>query len=253
MNYIKIIIAIVAVFYFLSVYFVITKNKFKAVTIAASVIGNVSIVSYNWIINGYVPFVSMFQVLTFLGVCFPLTYLFIRYALKNDISIAWFLICSGVCMVGCLFMNSSLIWHQPPALQSIWFLPHVLCYMLSYSLCSVAFVLTIVMMCKKDKKEKEHIEKFIYNIVLTSFPFMTMGLMLGAVWANEIWGGYWAWDPKENWALVTWCLYALYFHCRKHKDLKKYITVILFIAFLCLLMTFIGINLFNLGTVHSYS
>ena len=54
-----------------------------------------------------------------------------------------------------------------------------------------------------------------YQMILLSMPFMTIGLMLGAVWADEAWGAYWSWDPKETWALVTWTLYLMYLHRRR--------------------------------------
>ena len=53
-----------------------------------------------------------------------------------------------------------------------------------------------------------------YRIIGLGFPFLTLGIISGAVWANEAWGSYWSWDPKETWALITWLVFAVYLHSR---------------------------------------
>lgn len=210
------------------------------------------VVATNWISNGYVPFISMYQVLAFVAICFPLAYLLIHFVRETKINFAWFTLCAAVCMVGSAAMFSTMIWHRAPALQSPFFIPHILCYILSYSLCAVAFVLTITMICQKDERQVAQTEKSIYAVVITAFPFMVMGMFLGAIWANECWGNYWSWDPKENWALITACLYALYFHVRKRKFFKKWLAPILIIAFVSLIITFVGVNVVQ-NALHSYS
>lgn len=257
MTWVKIVLIIAAVSLYASVALLLLKkeklNLIGKILAGVGIGCNVLIVLYNWILNGYVPFISMYQVLAFLGICFPLSYLYVVKLRKAQISFAWFMLCSGICMTGCVFMDATSIWHRVPALQSPFFIPHILMYMISYSLCAVGFVQTIVMMIQKDPKKKKAEEKTAYTITITGFPFMVIGMFLGALWANECWGTYWAWDPKETWALITTCLYALYFHCRKHKALKKFCAVILILAFASLLMTFIGVNMFGLDAQHSYT
>lgn len=263
---IKIIIGLSAALYYIaSIFYFIGDNriiklfgKVKKQNIAyalhaAAFILNTVIMIINWTINGYVPFVSYYQVLIFLAFTFPFTYLYIKYVKDMGWTIGYFSLCSAVFLTGTLFMNHKLIWHFPPALQSPYFLPHVMSYMLSYTLCAVGFLLTLIMLIKKDKQEKKRYELAIYHILLTAFPFMVLGLFLGAIWANQCWGNYWSWDPKETWALVTMCLYALYFHTRKIARLKLVNEIILILAFLALLMTFIGINIFGAEGVHSYT
>ncbi|MBR5296088.1 MAG: cytochrome c biogenesis protein CcsA, partial [Clostridia bacterium] len=63
-------------------------------------------------------------------------------------------------------------------------------------------------------------EKGVYNLVLTAFPFMTMAMFWGAIWANEVWGNFWSFDAKENWALMTWLMYTVYLHFRRQASLK---------------------------------
>ena len=257
MIWVRVVLALSAAILFVASALILKKIKYTQYVALGGIALNLVIVITNWVANGYVPFISMYQVLAFVGVCFPLTFLFIKYVRKTEISFAWFTLCEGVCMVGCQFMYSTMVWQRAPALQSVFYMPHILCYMLSYSLCAVAFVQTIILIVRKARKcpaeDIAHTEKTIYSLTITGFPFMIAGLFLGAIWANECWGVYWGWDPKETWALINTCLYALYFHIRKRKFFAHIVIPVLILAFLALLMTFIGINLFGLNALHSYS
>jgi cytochrome c-type biogenesis protein CcsB len=84
------------------------------------------------------------------------------------------------------------------------------------------------------------------------FPLMTMGIISGAIWANSAWGGYWRWDPKETWALITWFLYAALLHGRLTIGWRgRRAAIFAIIGFLCLLFTFLGVNLLLSGE-HSF-
>jgi ABC-type transport system involved in cytochrome c biogenesis permease subunit len=90
--------------------------------------------------------------------------------------------------------------------------------------------------------------------MLLSFPFMTFGMLSGALWAEEAWGAYWSWDIKETWSLITWGTYLIYFHCRKNKDLQKWQRPVHILAFAALLITFFIVNLLpKIQSLHSYS
>ena len=60
----------------------------------------------------------------------------------------------------------------------------------------------------------ESIDNLSYRTISFGFPLLTIGIIAGAVWANEAWGSYWSWDPKETWALITWIIFATYLHAR---------------------------------------
>ena len=64
----------------------------------------------------------------------------------------------------------------------------------------------------------ESIDNLSYRTISFGFPLLTMGIIAGAVWANEAWGSYWSWDPKETWALITWLVFASYLHARITKS-----------------------------------
>ncbi len=214
-------------------------------------LGNLVMVANNWIINGYVPFVSMYQVMTFISMCFGPVYVYMRAYHKSGWMAPYFCIMPGVFMTGVLFMGIGSVWHQPPALQSVWFVPHILAYMLSYSLISVAFILAVVSYF--DKKNGVRLEKGIYDLVCTAFPFMTMAMFFGAIWANEVWGNFWSFDAKENWALLTFLMYTIYLHFRRHKSLKKYAKIFVILGFICMLVTMLGVNMMGGSSQHAYS
>ncbi|MDF2567495.1 MAG: cytochrome c assembly protein [Oscillospiraceae bacterium] len=250
---VKILVLCSALLYYASAALYIRKNKvFAYIVNAIAWLSNASVVAINWVHNGYVPFISMYQVLTFLGVCFTLAYLYIIYMYKYNWTGIYFSLCSGLSLTGVFFMDFTVAWNRPPALQSVWFIPHVFSYMLSYSLAAVAFVMTIIWFF--DKKKREQLEGAVYRLICISFPFMTAGMLLGALWADQVWGDFWSWDLKENWSLITWLLYTLFLHSRRNAKLKKYTMLFSVLGFLALVMTFVGVNLVGGGSsMHAYN
>ena len=92
-----------------------------------------------------------------------------------------------------------------------------------------------------------------YRILGLGFPLLTIGILSGAVWANEAWGSYWSWDPKETWALITWLVFAIYFHSRykRSSDLSLIPATIASIGFIVIWICYLGVNLLQTG-LHSY-
>nr|YP_009328309.1 cytochrome c biogenesis protein [Cattleya liliputana]AKE36752.1 cytochrome c biogenesis protein [Cattleya liliputana] len=93
-----------------------------------------------------------------------------------------------------------------------------------------------------------------YRVISLGFTFLTIGILSGAVWANEAWGSYWNWDPKETWAFITWTIFAIYLHTRKNAKLQDQGTNSAFVAsigFLLIWICYFGINLLGIG-FHSY-
>nr|QWW89573.1 cytochrome c heme attachment protein [Gentiana leucomelaena] len=91
-----------------------------------------------------------------------------------------------------------------------------------------------------------------YRIISLGFLFLTIGILSGAVWANEAWGSYWNWDPKETWAFITWIIFAIYLHTRTNRDLQEENSAIVAsTGFLIIWICYFGVNLFGIG-LHSY-
>ncbi|HHT51649.1 MAG TPA: cytochrome c biogenesis protein CcsA [Bacteroidales bacterium] len=131
-----------------------------------------------------------------------------------------------------------------PALQSYWFVPHVIVYIFAYSMMSIATLFSFKGLYQMRKKRwNTQNLNIIDNLVYIGFAFLTFGIIFGAMWAKEAWGHYWSFDPKETWALITWLMYLLYLHYRKFKNQNDRITlIILIIAFLMLLTCWFGVN-----------
>jgi ABC-type transport system involved in cytochrome c biogenesis permease subunit len=143
-----------------------------------------------------------------------------------------------------------------PALRSIWFVPHVIVYMIAYAMMGVATIFAIYLWMRDskgltvEKKDSDACD----TIVRIGFAFLTMGIVMGALWAKAAWGDYWTWDPKETWAAVTWMAYLLYLHLRHHVKDQQYCYALLIFAFILLQMCWWGVNyLPSAGTsIHVY-
>lgn len=94
-----------------------------------------------------------------------------------------------------------------PALQSPLFVPHVVVYLLSYAVLGLSAGVAAWRLARR-----EHDGELPFRLVHAGLPLLTLGLVLGAIWAKEAWGHYWAWDPKETWALLTWIAYVCLIH-----------------------------------------
>ncbi len=98
----------------------------------------------------------------------------------------------------------------------------------------------------------ETIDNISYRIIGLGFPLLTIGIIAGAVWANEAWGSYWSWDPKETWALITWLVFAAYLHARITRGWQGRKPAILAAAgFFVVWICYLGVNLLGKG-LHSY-
>jgi cytochrome c-type biogenesis protein CcsB len=155
-----------------------------------------------------------------------------------------------------------------PALQSNWLTYHVMTCFLGYSAFAMSFVTSILYLVKAGKAPDrgrdslkstevipslEAIDEIIYKTIAVGFLLLTVGIITGAVWANYAWGSYWSWDPKETWSLITWFVYAAFLHARLTRDWRGRRAAIISIAgFVCVLFTFLGVNLLLSG-LHSYA
>ena len=98
----------------------------------------------------------------------------------------------------------------------------------------------------------QSLDNWSYRIIGLGFPFLTIGIISGGVWANEAWGSYWSWDPKETWALITWLVFATYLHARITKGWEGQKTALLGSAgFFVIWICYLGVNFLGKG-LHSY-
>ena len=136
-----------------------------------------------------------------------------------------------------------------PALRSWWFVPHLFIYMVAYSLMALALIMWWVE--RLSNKDKWH--NLSDNLMRSSSALLIIGMLCGSVWARQAWGDYWAWDPKENWAAVTWFVSLMYLHLGNKRNMKA-ISIIIF-AFLALQVTWYGVNYLPsaMQSMHTYN
>ena len=218
---------------------------------------NALTVLFNWLACGHPPFGSMYHVLVAVSLGFLPAYLYLR----RSQGLAWlgtsFAFTSLVPLIGPLFMERDMFWRRMPALQSPWFVPHVMAYLIAYALATVGFILALrVLRARRGAPaEAERLTAGVDAVARLAFPFMTFGLLSGALWAETAWGRYWSWDSKETWALIMWLLYALYFHCRRSAALRRFAMPCQIAGFAALIVTFLFVNLIpRLGSaLHAYT
>lgn len=159
-----------------------------------------------------------------------------------------------------------------PALRSPWFVPHVIVYMFSYAVMGIATILAIRILWLTRRSAAGSAPatgsttpatvdatasplspslqgdlRLCDTLVRMGWGFITMGIVMGALWAKQAWGDYWTWDPKETWAVATWLSYLLYMHLRQgqgqepDKTLRRTLVLLIF-SFILLQMCWWGVN-----------
>lgn len=166
-------------------------------------------------------------------------------------------------VIGYAAMQSREVRELMPSLRSGWLAVHVLTAIISYGSFGVAFALSLMFLMRqkmrhnpfwqKNIPEEQKLDNISYRAVSLGFLFLTLVIVTGAIWAEQAWGSYWSWDPKETWALITWIIYAIYLHLRIGKGWKgRSAAVFAVIGFLCVVFTYIGVNTLLPG-IHSYA
>lgn len=144
-----------------------------------------------------------------------------------------------------------------PALQSVWFVPHVIVYMFAYALLGAVAIFALYLWVRSSCCEPTDEQMGMCdNLVRIGWSFLTLGMIMGALWAKQAWGDYWSWDPKETWAAATWLSYLAYMHLRPllRRDYNIAFGLILF-SFLLLQICWYGINYLPSAqgvSVHTY-
>ena len=166
-------------------------------------------------------------------------------------------------IIGYAAMQSREVKALMPALRSSWLGFHVSTAIIAYGSFGVSFVLGIIFLLRDRMKDegfwakhvpaKEKLDLISYRSVCLGLLFLSFTIITGAIWAEQAWGSYWSWDPKETWSLVTWLVYATYLHLRIRRGWKGKAAAVFAVAgFVCVIFTYIGVNTFLPG-IHSYA
>ena len=213
-----------------------------------------------WYISGYAPWSNSYETMVYVALATVLAGLI--FGRKSRLTLSLATLFGGV-----ILFVSGLNWMDPqintlvPVLNSPWLMFHVAVIVAAYGFFGISFLLgitnLIITTFSKSIEQTTHRLKeltIINNMsLLIGLALMTVGTFLGAVWANESWGRYWGWDPKETWALITIVAYTIVTHLYL---IKRWNNIWLFnllsvLAFASVLMTYFGVNYFLSG-MHSY-
>jgi cytochrome c-type biogenesis protein CcsB len=240
--------------------------------------------SIRWISEGYFPLSNLYESLIFLSWGISFIHLIIEYKTQSrligSIATPLMFFLSGF---SSLTLPTDMQKALPlvPSLQSNWLMMHVSMMMVSYatlilgSLLSILYLAFISFSGQKNQVALENststlsstaassvtysklsllqtVDIWSYRIIGLGFPFLTIGIISGAVWANEAWGSYWSWDPKETWALITWLVFAIYLHSRLLKGWQgKQAAILGSCGFFVIWICYLGVNFLGKG-LHSY-
>ena len=204
-----------------------------------------------WYIGGRIPLSNGYETMQFLALCVLMVAWILRRRFPFVVSFG-FLLSGFTLLVAYLGHMNPQITPLVPVLVSPWLSTHVSCIMIAYALLAFIWLNALLGICVG--RESERLMLFSRLLLYPAVFFLSAGIFIGAVWANVSWGRYWAWDPKEVWALVTLMAYALPLHAESLSCFRrsKFFHCYMLFAFLTVLMTYFGVNYF-LGGMHSYA
>ena len=216
-----------------------------------------------WYISGHSPMSNGYETMIFISWVILLAgFIFGR---KSLLTLAATIVLAGMTlMVGHLSFMDPEITNLVPVLKSYWLTLHVSVITGSYGFLALGAILGLIvltMMLFVNSKNQVRIADTIDQLTVINYKtltlglyFLTIGTFLGAIWANESWGRYWGWDPKETWSLITIVIYTLVLHSRLIPGMKNIyaFNLLSLVAFSSVLMTFFGVN-YYLSGMHSYA
>ncbi|MCI5141820.1 MAG: c-type cytochrome biogenesis protein CcsB [Candidatus Electrothrix sp. ATG1] len=217
---------------------------------------------------GHAPLTNLYESLIFFAWCTTLFYILLELKFKVRVLGAFVMPLTVAAMA---YASLSTTINQDispliPALQSNWLIAHVITCFIGYGAFAVAAGIGGVYLLKhfavkrnlsqdnllSSLPELPVLDDLTHKTIIFGFMWLTAGIITGAVWANEAWGTYWSWDPKETWSIITWFVYALALHARFTRGWNgTRIAWLAILGFLSVLFTYFGVN-FVLSGLHSY-
>ncbi|WP_031425638.1 cytochrome c biogenesis protein CcsA [Flavimarina sp. Hel_I_48] len=218
---------------------------------------------WRWYLSGHAPWSNAYESVLYVG--WATMFFGLAFGRKSTLTIA-----STAFVAGFILWGASMNWMNPeienlqPVLDSYWLMIHVAVIVASYGPFTLGAILGLVSLLLILLTNKENLKKMDLNIkeitIITEMSLtvglvmLTIGNFLGGQWANESWGRYWGWDPKETWALISIMVYAFVIHMRLVPGLRSrwLFNLMAVLAYGSILMTYFGVN-FWLSGLHSYA
>lgn len=257
---------------FVVLIFQIFKEKSKAIKGAVKVLNAVVIALFlvhtvglimRWYISGHAPWSDAYESMIY--VAWATMFFGLVFGRKSDLTIAaTAFITAMILMIAHWNWMDPAIANLPPVLDSYWLMIHVAVIVASYGPFALGMILgavALLLMIFTTKKNKAKMDLNIKELtvinemaLVVGLVLLTIGNFLGGMWANESWGRYWGWDPKETWALISIMVYAFVVHMRLIPGLRGrwLFNLMSIVAFSSILMTYFGVN-FYLAGLHSYA
>ncbi|PHS05669.1 MAG: cytochrome C biogenesis protein [Kordia sp.] len=256
------VLLIFQIFYYKNKFLIKAIAVFKYTIIVLFLVHLIGLIM-RWYISGHAPWSDAYESMIFIG--FATMFFGLFFGRKSNITIAaTAFVTSMIMMIAHWNAVDPAIANLQPVLDSYWVLIHVSIIVGSYGPFTLAFVLGLVsllLMILTTEKNRERMDLNIQELTIITEQAVTIGLVmltignfLGGMWANESWGRYWGWDPKETWALISIMIYAFVLHMRLVPGLRGRWTFnfMAVICFTSILMTYFGVN-FYLAGLHSYA
>ncbi|MBE9517598.1 MAG: cytochrome c biogenesis protein CcsA [Bacteroidetes bacterium] len=237
--------------------------KVGVIHLAVALVIHTVALAVRWYISGHAPMSNGYESMIFVAWVTLLAGLIFVKRSGYALALTAILAALSLMVAGMSNMNPE-ITNLVPVLKSPWLTIHVAVIMAGYGflgLASIMGLLNIVLYAVLTPGNKTRMEEVILQVtnvnhltLIVGLYFMTAGVFLGGVWANESWGRYWGWDPKETWALITVLVYAFVTHMHRIPGLRGSFAFNLasFISYSSVMMTYFGVNYF-LGGMHSYA
>lgn len=256
--------------------FVFKSKKIGPIATAITVLGTLTLtiaLGIRWqesyqIGIGHAPLTNMFESLMFFAWCIALFYLYMEFKFENKVIGAFVMPFAFASIAYASFGKGINQEISPlvPALQSNWLIAHVVTCFIGYGAFAMAAGLGTMYLLKKSAVNKKlsedtllgslpdlrFIDDLTHKTIVFGFLWLSAGIITGAIWANEAWGTYWSWDPKETWSIITWFLYASTLHARFTRGWSgTRIAWLAIIGFASVFFTYFGVN-YVLSGLHSY-
>lgn len=216
-----------------------------------------------WYISGHAPWTNAYESIVY--VAWATVFFGLAFGRKSDLTIA-----STAFVASITLWVANLNWLDPaistlvPVLDSYWLMIHVAVIVASYGPLTLGMILGITSLLLILLTNERNFKKMDINIkeitvivemaLTVGLVMLTIGNFLGGQWANESWGRYWGWDPKETWALISIMVYAFVIHMRLIPGLRGrwFFNVMAIFAYASIMMTYFGVNFYLTG-LHSYA
>jgi len=245
---------------------IIRQKRYSKIEKTILILGYLGLIAHTanmllrWYVAGHAPWSDAYESIVFIawGSAFA-SLIFFR---KSMLALGAGLFVAGMFMMVAHLNNiNPQITNMVPVLKSYWLLIHVAVITSSYGFLGVGSMLgllNLILFAMRKKydldKQIRQLNNIIYIALYIGLALLSIGTFLGGVWANESWGRYWSWDPKETWSLITMIVYAIVVHSKMIPKMRgEFIFSLLsFLSFFFVLMTYFGVNFYIAQGLHSY-